>query len=81
MLFKRLAFALIIINMVFASSLLYSQGLIIGHTAVNDFDYIPNEWLEAAKGLAMHYGSTSHNYHERSSCFNPSYAVSDLKTA
>jgi hypothetical protein len=37
-----------------------SSYLLIDHTAVQDFDQIPDYWLEQAKGLTIHYGHRSH---------------------
>jgi hypothetical protein len=37
-----------------------SSYLLIDHTAVQDFDQIPDYWLERAKELTMHYAHTSH---------------------
>ncbi|MBW2982725.1 hypothetical protein KY327_00305, partial [Candidatus Woesearchaeota archaeon] len=37
-----------------------SSGLVIDHAAVDGFDNIPSSWLEAAKGLTIHYAHTSH---------------------
>jgi len=34
--------------------------IIADHRAVQEFDQIPDEWIEAAKVLAVHYGHTSH---------------------
>jgi hypothetical protein len=34
--------------------------IIADHNAVREFDNIPSAWLEAAKGLTLHYAHTSH---------------------
>ncbi len=39
---------------------LKSQGLVIDHTSVNQFQYIPPQWIEAAKKFIIHYSHTSH---------------------
>jgi hypothetical protein len=36
------------------------EAIIVDHNAVQEFDRIPDEWLEKAKGLTMHYAHTSH---------------------
>ena len=40
-------------------SQVHSQ-IIADHLAVQEFDQIPDEWIEAAKELTVHYGHTSH---------------------
>lgn len=42
------------------ATLLFSQGLIIDHTSVQKFEQIPDQWLNAAKKLTIHYAHTSH---------------------
>ena len=37
-----------------------AQAIIAGHNAVEEFDQIPTEWIEAARELTIHYGHTSH---------------------
>lgn len=48
----------------FSYSYLHSQVfdgyLLVDHTAVQQFDSIPQEWLDEAKKLTVHYGHTSH---------------------
>ena len=41
-------------------NLLFGQGIIADHNAVQDFDNIPVYWLEQAKQFNVHYGHTSH---------------------
>lgn len=41
-------------------NLLFGQGIIADHNAVQDFDSIPAYWLEQAKQFNIHYGHTSH---------------------
>ncbi len=38
----------------------FPGGLIVDHNAVVEFDQIPDEWLEKAKELNIHYAHTSH---------------------
>lgn len=37
-----------------------ADAILINHTAVDDFENIPDRWLEAAKNLTIHYAHTSH---------------------
>ena len=37
-----------------------ANALIVDHRAVQEFDQIPDYWLERAKELTIHYGHTSH---------------------
>ena len=39
---------------------LFSQGILVDHTSVQDFDHIPEVWLQAAKQLTLHYAHASH---------------------
>jgi hypothetical protein len=48
-----------VIIVLFYMPILYGQGLIIDHNAVQDFNDIPDYWLEQAKQLTVHYGHTS----------------------
>ena len=41
-------------------SQIYDGYLLVDHTAVQQFNQIPDEWLEKAKMLTLHYGTTSH---------------------
>lgn len=59
-----------------------SQGplVVVDHTAVRDFEHIPASWLEAAKGLTMHFAHTSHGSQIKSGLLaleqrDPTYAV------
>ncbi len=44
----------------FSLSFVHGQGIIIDHHAVQAFHDIPEDWLEKAKELTVHYGHTSH---------------------
>lgn len=57
---KNIASGLGMIIMLLMFTSLSSQGLIIDHTAVQKFDQIPDEWLQAARRLTFHYAHTSH---------------------
>ena len=37
-----------------------AEPIIVDHNAVRDFDKIPDEWLEEAKNLTVHFGTQSH---------------------
>jgi len=37
-----------------------SSQIIVDHWAVQEFEQIPDEWIEKAKELTIHYGHTSH---------------------
>jgi len=37
-----------------------SAQIVVDHTSVNEFDQIPDEYIESARNLAIHYGHTSH---------------------
>lgn len=37
-----------------------ANALIVDHNAVKEFDNIPDEWIEKAKKLTIHYAHTSH---------------------
>ena len=37
-----------------------SEAIIADHRAVQQFDLIPDEWIEKAKELTIHYAHTSH---------------------
>ncbi len=38
----------------------HSEAIIADHTAARQFPYIPDQWIEAAKKLTIHYAHTSH---------------------
>ncbi len=38
----------------------YPGGLIVDHNAVIEFEQIPDEWIEKARELTIHYAHTSH---------------------
>ena len=37
-----------------------SSQIIVDHRAVSEFEQIPDEWIDRAKEMAIHYGHTSH---------------------
>ena len=57
---SKVIIALGIVVILLLSNSSMSQGLIIDHTAVQKFDDIPAEWLDAARQFTLHYAHTSH---------------------
>ncbi len=61
-------------------SLVLGKAIIADHVAVRQFDLIPDEWLEKAKLLTIHYAHTSHGSQINSGLLvlesmNPKYSI------
>jgi hypothetical protein len=50
----------VIIYFLFSFANQAKTQIIVDHLAVQEFDQIPDDWIEAAKLISVHYGHTSH---------------------
>ncbi len=57
--YLRLSLVLMLVSCFFTTGAL-AESIIADHLAARQFKYIPDQWIEAAKELTIHYAHTSH---------------------
>jgi hypothetical protein len=57
---RKISVSVIVLFLVHSLYLNVTSQIIADHWALQEFEQIPDEWIEKAKELTVHYGHTSH---------------------